>query len=164
MGIKLNLQIQMFKLSKVLVAALLLSSVEGRNLSGIVEVEREAKVKKKIDRSEGTIDEKVKRMDKVFDDVEVEEAKEVKKAKDVKPISGDDDAEEAKFEEDLDKLEAEMEKIIAKKEAKLLKKKDKTQKELEKINKELEKLAAKKAKILEEEKEDKLKKQKKNRR
>merc|ERR1711976_654814 len=104
MGIKLNLQIQMFKLSKVLVAALLLSSVEGRNLSGIVEVEREAKVKKKIDRSEGTIDEIVKRMDKVFDDVEVEEAKEVKKAKDVKPISEDEEAEEAKFEDELDKL------------------------------------------------------------
>merc|ERR1711976_233484 len=127
MGIKLNLQKQMFKLSKVLVAALLLSSVEGRNLgelNGMVEVERDAKVKKKIDRSEGSIDEIVKMMDKVFDDVEVEEAKELKKAKDVKPISKDDDADEAKFEEDLDKLEAEMEKIIAKKEAKLLKKKD----------------------------------------
>merc|ERR1712170_267771 len=112
MGIKLNLQTQMFKLSKVLVAALLLSSVEGRNLgelNGMVEVERDAKVKKKIDRSEGAIDEIVKRMDKVFDDVEVEEAKEAKKVKDVKPISKDDDAEETKFEEDLDKLEAEME-------------------------------------------------------
>merc|ERR1712170_31461 len=110
-----------------LVAALFMGSVEGRNLgelNGMVEVERDTKVKKKIDKSEGSIDEIVKRMDKVFDDVEVEEAKEVKKAKDVKPISKDDDAEEAKFEEDLDKLEAEMEKIIAKKEAKLLKKKD----------------------------------------
>merc|ERR1711976_368627 len=107
MGIKLNLQKQMFKLSKVLVAALLLSSVEGRNLgelNGMVEVERDAKVKKKIDRSEGVIDEIVKRMDKVFDDIEVEEAKEAKKVKDVKPISEDEEAEEAKFEDELDKL------------------------------------------------------------
>merc|ERR1711976_269889 len=97
MGIKLNLQIQMFKLSKVLVATLLLSSVEGRNLNGMVEVERSGKgrgrnlegvveVKRAakergIDKSEESMDKRVKDLkSKVVKDygdvVEAEEAKE----------------------------------------------------------------------------------------
>merc|ERR1711976_1026155 len=106
---KLNLQIQMFKLSKVLVAALLLSSVEGRNLgelNGMVEVERAGK-ERGIDRSEEAKDRDPKSKVAIDygDVVEAEEAKEAtKKIKDGKKITKREDAEEANFEDELNEL------------------------------------------------------------